>query len=329
MKKSVIIFSQQPADIPLVLSLVRKSVQDSLTIVCVGVQNNYRFFTRVCEKEYKIMYIPRKTLPAPWQLSSFFGAIIFLKYIYKKRFSKICNHDVYFFAKGHDWVSIYLINKLAHSGNNIFFSPSISNTIEVKRYSFRESVLIIAYRWLCSAKVVFANTEMGRLLYWDHPLIKNTNIVTEPVIFEKFRTGIEVGPKTILLLDSNMESVNIIKGYTETMLLFAKQLIGVGYRIHLKAHPRLSYTPGIKEYIESEIPSFIPAEFIDCKNYSYVVGLSSNALSNISLHYSNVVTIIDLFEYIDTNKKNAYKNFLLANPDNQILFISNINELSL
>ncbi|OFX23155.1 MAG: hypothetical protein A2033_15435 [Bacteroidetes bacterium GWA2_31_9] len=323
--KSIILFNQQPADIPLVLSLVEENKTSEITIVSIGIKNNYRFFTRILEKQIKIIFIPKIKNPNPFNPVSWIRAKCFLSSIFKKRFKEFKTTDVYFFAKGHDWISMYIVNKLMKNGNQILFCPAINIEINKQNNSIKDFFILSIYRWICNADIVFARNKFSRFLFYDNENIMNSEIDIKPYIYKKYSSSLKITSNTVLLIDSNMEHYNNINEYTETMLNLVKHILQCGYSIDIKEHPRLGATRGIKDYIKSEFPSYIPAEFIDCENYSYVLGLSSNALASLSVIYPNVYSILDLFQFKENNKKENYRNILTSSSKSNIRFIDNIN----
>ena len=111
---NIIIFCQQPADIPFVLSVYENKLNNNKNIYLfiVNVKNNYRFINSLQLQLKSISFIPYKIFPRYYRLDEILKTKLYLRYLYKKYFSEFKSDNVYFFSKGHDWISLYIINRM-------------------------------------------------------------------------------------------------------------------------------------------------------------------------------------------------------------------------
>ena len=95
----------------------------------------------------------------------------------------------------------------------------------------------------------------------------------------------------------------------------------------MKPHPRLGYSEFLKNKFDHLINSYIPAEFIDTNNITYVIGFSSTVFR----YYANrkntkVISLINIYRYKDDSIKNKlleyYRQYF-----GSIIFLENIEEL--
>ena len=301
--KEIIIFCQQPSDIPLVLSVYESNIgkNNNINIYCTNVKNNYRFFQSLNLDINALHFIPYKIHPAIRNPISFFKLWLYLKYLYKKYFKEIKNTEVYFFAKGDDWVLYYILNKLIKQNCNIKYYPCHKLTFTKAPFNIKGYLKLFLFRIIISRKLKYLTYRHENCFFYDDNRINTINIKVNDNIFSKYKYSFKVGFKTILFIDADLSNFKYINNYNKRIVEILKMLQNKGFKIHRKAHQRLGATSGIENYITYTIPDYILGEFVDVTQYEYVIGVFSNTLSNLAIHNDGVIALAELFDFNDNS----------------------------
>ncbi|MFH2143399.1 MAG: hypothetical protein ABIJ97_13320 [Bacteroidota bacterium] len=324
----IILFSHQAGDIPIVISLYENySKKDyEITIVCVNVKNNYRYFNRLNLKVVKIFFIPSFS-PNLRNPLAIIRAKLFLRYIFKKHFKSIINVEIFFFAKGHDWITFYIINRLIKRNNIVYYSPVKILPFTHNKNTIKNVLSLIIFNWLCNAKIKLAFSDPMIFLIYNNPKIINISLEPNIEALQKYKLVPNINKKTILLLDCDYTSLDFFENYPQNMLFITSEIINLGFELHIKAHPKLGFTPGILKYSSLVFPNYIPGEFIEVNKYSYIVSIMSSTSSFFSKYYTNVVSLINLFEFKDEKLKTNALDFLNSTATNRLIYINSTDEL--
>jgi len=322
-----IIFSQQPADLILVLSRYEEDfeVVEKTVIICINVKNNYRFLESLNLKNVELFFIHQPSYPRFYNPLSIIRAKRNIFNIKKKYLEKMQNNNIYYFAKGNDWLTAGLIYYLLQN-NNVFFSPAIKFDLEESIQNIKNKLISIIFSYITKMDSNLIRSKNHQFMYFDDKRIQNTEQAV--LDLSKYLFKVSEKKKSILFLDSDLSSYNLIKEFENSTYRVLEAFKKLGYKIYLKAHPRLGCTKGIEPLVEEILPDYIPAEFIDVDSFDYVVGILSNGLSTLSQSHVNIVSIIDIFTFVDEKEQKERKKKLFLDSNKKLRFITSVNQLT-
>jgi hypothetical protein len=335
--KKIIIFSQTPSDIALVLSLYEKFKGEDIEIYVRKHRFNFKFLRDLKLKVSRLTFIPFPTklsLKMPWRALTVKQSI---KKGYKKYFSEIPEAEVYFFSHYFDWLTAGYIAKLSKKNNVILidhYDRDAHGDPRIASKNITDVYKLFLYRLATGVDFRLVDTKVATKIL-EIPLDKyGIDIQHLPVragIYRKYSYPLKLKKdlrKAILFFESDHSSNVNIKDYEATMCNILKILRWGGYGIYLKPHPRLGHSFFIGKYVDEFLPSEIPGEFIDLEPFEFVMGVETTAISRIAKTNRNrSYCLLNLFSFRDSGQKMAYIDYLRCQSDDKLRFLEDLQDL--
>jgi hypothetical protein len=323
--KTIVLFSQAPADIQYVLSLYDKyKYKFNIKIVVVNVKNNFRYLKSLKLKvELKFVpLIPQK------DIIKFLKYSIKLKFIYKNLFSRLAIEKVYFFSNNYDYVTAYFIEKLQYRSDIFFYDiykingENIINTVTI----IKKNII----KLLFGINIKFFNLppSIAYQYIYDRKKVKEIDLRSIVKNLNSYKYNISKTDSikmNLLLFESNGETSNDFVNYNQDMINIL-DTISNDYNIYIKPHPRLGYSKICDNYNINIIKSYIPSELVSLNRFDLVLGIDSAAIAT-SNHHNNKC-ILELFNFYDKNRLLYIQKYLEKLSKNRLLFVKSVKELN-
>lgn len=318
--KDCIIFCQAPYDVQHVLSLYdRNKVSNNIVIVVVNVINNYKFIKSL-GLSARVFFIPLNRLNSPISLVK---SLLSLNKFYKENLSSYEGSSVYFFTISHDYVTAILIHKLI-SKNNINYMDlyGIKNTyLESLRARFKAYL----FYFLTGIHIKYFSGRVGSGYdYILSPNISRIGLGIVAVDAYKYRPLGESNRGKVLIYEGKGEISHLTKNYND-VLKNVILLLSSRFDVYIKPHPRLGASDIVSEMPVEVIPSEIPAELIDTKDYSIIFGFGSTSIA--SQIHCNKYSLLELCDFCEKNDVAVLKNYLEGVTSSEFAYLSNFSEL--
>lgn len=335
--KNIVIFCQAPADIPFVLTLYEQYKEvNKVSIFVINVEGMFQFLSNLKLDLELLVFIPYKILNIKqvWLINS---ERIRISNIWDKYFSNIQNGIVYFFSRFEDWLTGSFIHKFSKKNKikiiyldhyddsaNLFFNQK---NIPVKSRIYL-SILYILTGVNFKARIMEKLPEFPVNKY---PIIKQTGIINKKVFAKySFHFTLPNKNKSNVLFFVSPCDVTIFNPiyYNDTLKEFIILLKNIGFNIIVKGHPRIGIPQTICEIADLEIPSYIPAEFIDMQNIRMCIGLDTTAICHFAKNdILPTYSIIKLFPSANNKMLEILVKYLKQQSDNKILFFENQEQI--
>lgn len=317
-KYDVIIFSQAPSDISYVLEIYEKYKAKSIKIIVINVKSNFRFYKSL-NLDVELEFIP---LVSQKKMLRFAIHIFKIKLLYLKKFRLLKNIEVYFFAVNYDYVTAFLVEKLAKQNKVIFIDVfQVEGKEVINRVTKIKKILV---RKILGITIKFMELS-GKLGY--QYMLGDTIVEKErhiPKVNKKYflRPKIDYEKQNLLFFENGEE--NYYKNYNKDLLKVIKTL-NEKYNIYIKPHPRLGYSKILNKYNVDIIDSFVPAELVDLDSFDIVLGITTVSIATVC--HSRKYCIIDLFEFKNDSVKDYYKNYLNSKIIGNMYYVEDVNDI--
>jgi hypothetical protein len=116
--------------------------------------------------------------------------------------------------------------------------------------------------------------------------------------------------------------------YDKILVTIIKIFKGLEYNVFVKGHPRLGLPESVLEFVDFEIPSYVPGEFIDTKSICLFVGLETTAICHFARQSAiPTYSVMKLFPYINESLFNVFINYLTQQSEGKIKFCESLDDL--
>lgn len=332
-ENKVIIFCQAPADVPYVLSLYEKfKDQKLISIYVINVENVFKFIQSLNLSLSSLIFIP-------YVIKSFknvFGIIKErkrIKDLKKQYFSLVVNADVYFFSRFEDWLTSSFLDTLEKK-NSVYYIDhyDFSSELYIKqKLNFKLLSLKIIYYILTDLIFKLEIIEkLPEFQYQKYNIKKEIPEINND-IFYKYRYKIENvnGKKPIaLFFISPCETVIYdCESHDKTQLQIVELLKQFNWTIIVKGHPRLGVPENVMNLIDVQIPTYVPAEFVQIKNVNMCLGIITSALAHFAKNTKiKTYSVLNLFKFKDSNSVKLYRNYLMELSNDQIIYFQDLQD---
>ena len=325
--KKIIIFCQAPLDLIYVLWLYEKNKATStICIYVVGVQANYEFLLSLGLTGCNIQFVPLLSFKNP---ISIIKTRYRLRAIYQNDFSHVSDASVFFFSNYCDYATMYFVNKLHPNNKVIFIDHYDIRSQKRSRVSFlnwlKQNIIKFVSGLDCyfSLEKYFVTFnadafEKSRIRVWD-----------DRCLLEKYLVRVEVGgKKSAIIFDDNDQAGNQYPNYVSLVSDVVKFLVGNGYVVFVKPHPRVGCSKVFYELPVTVLGQSYPAEFLDASQFAIVLGGTTLALTKFCHEKSGgVFSYLELIEFKKQNEKDECRKYLQRMTDGKIKFIHDISEI--
>jgi hypothetical protein len=256
-----------------------------------------------------------------------------IRRIYAKYFAQESSNKVYYFSNYHDWLLLSLVAKLTEN-NTVMFVDYYNikgpfNDID----NFFTMILGIIYNYVTGIKFKFRKIIGSRLhLFFqsaNYSIQQYKSLDVDKNTLSNFLFKIKTeSNKSILLIESNEVKNKAIVDYEiklkKLLTLYKEQ----DYTIIVKPHPRLGYSSFLKPFIDVLIDDFVPAELVDCRNISAIIGISSLSLARLAKGYpTKTYSLLNFIKFESDEQLSHLKNYICEQSENKISFVSTTQEL--
>ena len=144
----------------------------------------------------------------------------------------------------------------------------------------------------------------------------------DPRVVERYRFRTHPAPgRAALLFVWDDDEVGFLREPRESFRWMANCLLGQGFRVYIKPHPRLGH-PGFLERMNVRIlPAGVPAEFLDLEQFDVRVGVDSLALARTAVASgSPSVSLVNVVGFRDSTTPGRIRQWLDQHAQRQILY---------
>lgn len=333
---TVIIFCQAPADVPFVLSLYEKKQKtNSVSIFVVNVEGVFRFLSSLKLNLEQLAFIPYSGTNLK-NIKDIYLERKRINALFKKYFSSIESAEIYFYSRFEDWLTSAFIHKLSkvpnvkitylkHHDDSVNFDEKAGVTLRLHIYS-----LILKY----ITGVTFTVKILERLPEFpvDKYAIQKGIAIIDKEVFSKYvyrENLIDKKKANVLFFVSDCQDLIFERAYYYNAII---DIVSVfqqnGYRVILKGHPRIGIPDIFREAADSEIPGYVPGEFIDADSIAICIGLETNALSHFAKNESlPTYSLVRMIPSANDRQIEIFVDYLKKQSENKIRFIDNKQQL--
>ncbi|MDR6762507.1 hypothetical protein J2Y38_002718 [Flavobacterium sp. 2755] len=329
----MIVFCQAPADIPYVLSLYEKyKNEEVISIVVINVENVFKFIKSLNLNLDSLVFIPYtlKSFKNPLDIIRERKRIIKLN---KKYFDAIVGTNVYFFSRFEDWLTSFFLKGLSKR-NKIYYLDHYdfsSEFFEKKKLTFKLSIYKLIYFLLTGVDFKLEIIEkIPELNYGKYKIERRVPQVNNEV-FQKYQYEIDIlqkiEPIVLFFVMPCEPTIYDCESHDEIQLSIVESFKKNNWTVVIKGHPRLGVPDNIMNVIDVEIPSYIPAEFLQIKDVKMCVGIITTALAHFATS-SDIKTysLVNLFQFRKNTSSKLYTDYLSEASNNQVKFFQSFND---
>lgn len=336
-KSCLVIICQAPADIPYVLTIYEQNNNNkNISIFVVNVFGVYKFLKGLNLEVQSLVFIP-------YGLKSFRNIFFIIKEklrikkIWNDNFKNIIDSDIYFFSKFEDWLTAFFIHKLhSNSKNNKIFYVNHYDDSEYlffrnKSLSFKKYIYIKLLRCLTGVTFVVDIIEKMPEFPVKTYSFQEIKLNIDNEVYEKYSISINHSKdikSVIFFISPCQNEFYDPRYYSSTLIKIVEYLNKHGYEIVVKGHPRMGVPSFLDDNIDCKIPDYIPAEFINIRDFKFCFGLDTGALcyfakNNLVVTYS----LINMFVYSNESRISIGIEYLKQQSNNKVAFCNSFSEL--
>jgi hypothetical protein len=332
-ENKIIIFCQAPADIPYVLSLYEKYKEEKvISVYVINVENIFKFINGLNLNLKSLVFIP-------YALTSFKNVFQIIKErkriksLKKQYFDFVINTDVYFFSRFEDWLTSSFLDGLEKK-NSIYYIDHYDFSSEIfkkNRLNFKLLVLKFVYYILTDVNFKLEIIEkLPEFQYYKYGVEKQIPEINKDV-FYKYRYEIDIkknaNPIALFFISPCETVIYDCVSHDEIQLQIIKSLKEFNWNVIVKGHPRLGVPDIIMDIVDVQIPSYIPAEFVQIENVSMCIGIITSALAHFAKNTEiKTYSLLNLFQFKDFNSVNHYRDYLSELSNDQIIYFQDYND---
>lgn len=329
----IIIFCQAPADIPYVLSLYEKFKEEKvISVYVINVENVFKFIKGLDLKLFALVFIPY-TLTSFKNIFQIIKERRRIKALKKQYFDFVINTDIYFFSRFEDWLTSSFLNDLDKK-NSIYYIDHYDFSSEIfKKRGFGLKIFALKFVYYILTDVNFKLEIIEKLPEFQYQKYNIQKLIPEinNDIFDKYRYKIDVVKDTspiVLFFISPCETVIYdCVSHDEIQRQIIKSLKQFNWTVIVKGHPRLGVPENVMDLVDVQIPSYIPAEFLEIDNVSMCLGIITSALAHFAKNTEiRTYSLLNLFEFKDSNSINYYRDYLSELSNDQIIYFQDYND---
>ena len=161
--------------------------------------------------------------------------------------------------------------------------------------------------------------------YYRFPLFNgsDTSVCDSYLYMPKGKKG-----KNALVFAS--EYVDVFKDRSDYVYSFVsciRRLKKEGYSVYLKGHPRIGTLPEAIEEADDEIPSYVPAEFLDYTFFSSAFGLTSSAICSSSAYIPSY-SLLPLTKLVNDENYTGWCDYLNKTSGGKVKYLNSLDDIS-
>lgn len=337
--KESVIFCQAPLKIAATLNCYKKEIAMNrrVVIVVMNAKNMYDFlkqlklnaellfFERPNNKGHRFLLYRRIKKKAVDNISK----LNLLGYVLNKEtnvfFTDICdNWEIGLYLKLLEKCKIYKIQDRLDIIRGIDVIDSDRKGVTLKmRLKEKLYYILYGFPWVY-AKIDHWTLKVD-LSCFNYPLLdfSDMNICNEYMISVPNK-----GKKTVLFFTEPYRNhFQSQEDYEKLNIVVVESLHKMGYRVGVKGHPRIGCNVNALKIADFEIPSYVPAEFLDLKCYDFVIGFVSSSLCSSS-NQLKAYSILPMCQIQDKEEVDYWYSYLSKLSNDKVIFIDNFEKLN-
>ncbi|MCC9061744.1 hypothetical protein [Flavobacterium piscisymbiosum] len=326
----MIVFCQAPADIPYFLSLYEKyKGKKIINVYVVNVENVFKFIESLNLNLNSLVFIPYGHL----SIKNF--ALVFkerkrINFFAKKYFKGVVNNDVYFFSRFEDWLTSAFLVKLSDN-NSLYYVDHYDFSADLfdrKKMNFKRIILKFILFIITGANFKLEILEKIPEFHFKRYNIRKIAPDLTQSVFDLYKYQIkniqDVNPIVIFFISPCEDSIYEPVSHDSIQLKIIESFKKHNWTVVVKGHPRIGIPENVMHLVDIEIPSYIPAEFLEFSNSSMYIGIITSSLSHfVKENQIPTYSLINLFQFKEIGLADKYKNYLNGLTNNKIKYFEN------
>lgn len=332
-KSQMIVFCQAPADIPYFLTLYEKYKEKKIiSVYVVNVENVFKFLDSLKLNLHSLVFIPYGQL----SIKNFYLIIKERKrinFLNKKYFDNIVNYNIYFFSRFEDWLTSAFLSKLAKN-NSVFYVDHYdfsADLFENKKMNFKRLILKLVLYIVTDTN--FRLTVVEKIPEFDFKKynIKRIAPDLDNSVFHQFKYKMtdvkKLNPIVIYFISPCEDSIYDAESHDSIQLQIVETFKKLNWTVMVKGHPRLGVPENIISLIDIQIPSYIPAEFLEIPQVSIYVGIITASLAHFAKNSEiSTYSLINLFQFKEEGLEDKYKDYLNGLTNNKMKYFQDYED---
>jgi hypothetical protein len=312
-----IFFCQAPSNIPYILNIIDENkLEDFCLVLPAHLDNIFAFFERaLSNRKHCIINIKTESVLHFYNPIKLKKELKKIKKEYTYKFKNISGKQIHFFEKNFDFISFYLIKRLASKNQVTYYH--LDNRMFPESCSFFYKLKACYFSFIIYAPMKFVIQGERRIPSLNIKKIKNistiiwkdqtaiiTTLNTYSTIFEK-----ELKNKTIVFIDNGEETSQLFfKDYNETLSNIIKSITTVisPSQFAVKPHPRTGHSHCFKNTDFQILPDYIPIEFLVNIERLIFITVFSTSIKTIAKSGSKAISLIKLFDSFQPEWKKSF-----------------------
>jgi len=333
MNKSII-FCQAPIEIPAVIGLYDKLINQNKEITIISLRtDSYKKFFEYLGLNARLLYWEEINL---FDIKNIFCPCSLQKKIEAKISTiDLWDSEIYFTSRFDSQLALYL-NTFIKTNIPITYCYAKDN-IWIKKpnakVGIKQIIKFTVEYLLTGCNVRYFKT--GDYVYLPEIKIFNTSVINVTkdrdlqTVLDKYmyRPKQNDFRKAIFFTEPYRNRFQSEKNYNDLNLIIVERLKSNGFYVIMKGHPRIGAHPLLIDSVDEIIPEYIPSEFIDVRNFDLAIGFVSTALTESS-KFIPAYSVLNICEIINKTEYEYWKDFLEKVGENRIQYISSISELN-
>lgn len=324
------------------LSIIEEKKDKETVVIATPSKEIEAFLKRCCRNEINILYMDTyHNIFSKKGIHGLFRKLLYNKKRFKELFHNVEGWEIYFFTTGSDVVTYSFIKKLSKK-NKVFFYSKIHKTQFKFEYpvehSFRAWILRLGARILCDVETIVTNIGYCSMFQLHPKFFESNNIqiipytVENPDVLKKYAAKLDIlkGKKILIAISDLVTTNNFIEeseftNKIDDVMDILDKIFPNSYVI--KPHPRENRLYGKMSNCKEIIPSYIPFEFLLTHPWKIVISIISTSLTSaVKETDATVISLIDLIEFKNKDRKEKIRNWLEKETKKKIKFPSNMME---
>ena len=195
----------------------------------------------------------------------------------------------------------------------------------------RENIIKWRQERICHRKLYFYNCNSISILGFspqecNHQIMQKFN--DSKRILERYKFTPKSNNKKVAILytEPYRNAFHSKEDYIKMNHKIVEELHKRNYYVIMKGHPRIGICEEIKDKVDEIIPQYVPAEFIDLKDFSLAIGFVSTALASAS-ECIPTYSVLDMCEITNLELVTYWKKYLFNVAGNKIVYLKSFEDI--
>ena len=333
MNKSLI-FCQSPAFLPVVLSCYGEEQSKGRQVIIV-VRNAYGMFKFLdsLNLEARICFFENPVTSGVQLLGSHSTISTQIKSdIRSLSFENAKDNNVFFTDMLDDFIqALYLKELIFCSISWIIDERSVDRRpfwFNNKSVPYKLRLLCFVYSYLYNIKFIPAKTDHWTIAFDVNEFGNGIRKYDISKIKQQYRFKVAChgAKKAIFYTEPYRNSFQTKEDYDLMNKNIIDELHSLGYIVLVKGHPRIGCNEVALQYSDEEIPSYIPAEFVNLRDFDLAIGFVSTSLC-ISASEIPSYSVLPMCSIVNKEEADYWKEYLMNNSKERVVLLSSFSEI--